>query len=154
MAEGEEFIELRFRLYDGKDIAHGTYNSSMTVSTLKQKIVAEWPQGYVLSLYWFPPLNSLLAEFCNTVTPKSINDLKLIHAGKVLENNTTLAECTITIGDLPDDVITMHVLVHPSKSKRKIVKSKEDMQKLNPFLEDQLQHQVAAGALSKVAARP
>ncbi|KAL4362807.1 hypothetical protein GQ457_04G028580 [Hibiscus cannabinus] len=113
MAEGEEFIELRFRLYDGKDIAHGTYNSSMTVSTLKQKIVAEWPQG-------------------NTVTPKSINDLKLIHAGKVLENNTTLADCTITIGDLPDDVITMHVLVHPSKSKRKIVKSKEDMQKLNP----------------------
>ncbi|GMI66568.1 hypothetical protein like AT4G24990 [Hibiscus trionum] len=114
MADGEEFIELRFRLYDGKDIAHGTYKSSMTVSTLKQKIVAEWPQG-------------------NPVTPKSINDLKLIHAGKVLENNKTLADCTITtIGDLPDDVITMHVLVHPSKSKRKTAKSKEDMQKLNP----------------------
>ncbi|KAE8692014.1 Membrane-anchored ubiquitin-fold protein 3 [Hibiscus syriacus] len=112
MAEGEEFIELRFRLYDGKDIAHGTYKSSMTVSTLKQKIVAEWPQG-------------------NTITPKSINDLKLIHAGKVLENNQTLADCTITIGDLPDDVITMHVLLQPSKSKRRTVKSKEDMQKLN-----------------------
>ncbi|XP_039007578.1 membrane-anchored ubiquitin-fold protein 3-like [Hibiscus syriacus] len=102
MGEGEEFIELRFRLYDGKDIAHGTYKSSMTVSTLKQKIVADWPQG-------------------NTVTPRSLNDLKLIHAGKVLENNQTLADCTITMGDLPDDVITMHVLVKPSRSKRRTV---------------------------------
>ncbi|GMJ09165.1 hypothetical protein HRI_004585700 [Hibiscus trionum] len=111
-AQGEGLIELRFRLYDGKDIAHGTYKSSMTVSTLKQKIVAEWPQG-------------------NTI-PESINDLKLIHAGKVLENSKTLADCTIKIGDIPVDVITIHVLVQPAKSKRKTVKSKEEMQKLKP----------------------
>lgn len=51
MTEGEELIELRFRIYDGIDIAHGTYEASMTVSTLKQRIIAEWPQGYILFLF-------------------------------------------------------------------------------------------------------
>ncbi|TYI55283.1 hypothetical protein E1A91_D11G131200v1 [Gossypium mustelinum] len=113
MAEGEELIELRFRIYDGIDIAHGTYEASMTVSTLKQRIIAEWPQG-------------------KTVTPKSIHDLKLIYAGKVLENNKTLADSRITVGDLPLGVITMHVVVQPSKAKQKTEKSKQEMQKLNP----------------------
>lgn len=45
MGEGEECIELKFRIYDGTDMAHGTYVSSTTVATLKQKLVAEWPQG-------------------------------------------------------------------------------------------------------------
>ncbi|KAK6260191.1 hypothetical protein SCA6_014665 [Theobroma cacao] len=132
MAEGEKLIELKFRIYDGTDIAHSTYASSMTVSTLKQKIVAEWPQD-------------------KTVTPKSINDLKLIHAGKVLENNKTLADSKITFGDLPVGVITMHVVVQPALAKNKTgsdglslssvsfshlswctaEKSQEEMQKLN-----------------------
>ena len=45
MAEDKGHIELKFRLYDGTDIAHGTYSSSTTVNSLKQKLVAEWPQG-------------------------------------------------------------------------------------------------------------
>jgi hypothetical protein len=46
MAEGEEHIELKFRIYDGTDIAHDTYSASTTtVATLKQKLIAEWPQG-------------------------------------------------------------------------------------------------------------
>ncbi|KAG8477669.1 hypothetical protein CXB51_027663 [Gossypium anomalum] len=94
---------------------------------------------------------------CKTVTPKSIHDLKLIHAGKVLENNKTLADSRITVGDLPLGVITMHVVVQPSKAKQKTEKSKQEMQKLNPCgLEDQLQHEIApAGTISarsKVAA--
>ncbi|KHG16455.1 Membrane-anchored ubiquitin-fold 3 [Gossypium arboreum] len=113
MAEGKELIELKFRIYDGTDIAHSTYASSMTVATLKQKIVAEWPQD-------------------KTVIPKSINDLKLIHAGRVLENNKSLADSRITFGDLPVGVITMHVVVQPTTiAKNKTEKSKEDMQKLN-----------------------
>jgi len=48
MAEGEH-IELKFRIYDGTDIAHNTYSSSTTIATLKQKLIAEWPQG--LSFY-------------------------------------------------------------------------------------------------------
>lgn len=45
MAEGEERMELKFRIYDGTDIAHTTYSSSTTVGSLKQKLIAEWPQG-------------------------------------------------------------------------------------------------------------
>ncbi|KAA3463079.1 membrane-anchored ubiquitin-fold protein 3-like isoform X1 [Gossypium australe] len=112
MGEGKELIELKFRIYDGTDIAHSTYASSMTVATVKQKIVAEWPQD-------------------KTVIPKSINDLKLIHAGRVLENNKSLADSRITFGDLPAGVITMHVVVQPTITKNKTEKSKEDMQKLN-----------------------
>ncbi|KAF2314968.1 hypothetical protein GH714_037380 [Hevea brasiliensis] len=82
MAEGGEQIELKFRIYDGTDIGHGTYASSITIGTLKQRLVTEWPQD-------------------KTVLPKSVNDLKLIHAGKILENNRTLADSRITYGDLP-----------------------------------------------------
>ena len=46
MAEGEEHIELKFRIYDGTDIGHRTYASSTTVATLKQRLVADWPPGY------------------------------------------------------------------------------------------------------------
>lgn len=46
MADGEEKLELKFRIYDGTDICHGTYAPTATVATLKQMLVAEWPQGY------------------------------------------------------------------------------------------------------------
>ncbi|AES82086.2 putative membrane-anchored protein [Medicago truncatula] len=111
MAEGEERIELKFRIYDGTDIAHDTYPASTTtVGALKQKLITEWPQG-------------------KTVTPKSVNDIKLIHAGKVLGNSETLAESRITIGDIPG-AITMHVVVQPPVAKKKTEK-KENRQKTN-----------------------
>ncbi|KAJ7972904.1 Membrane-anchored ubiquitin-fold protein [Quillaja saponaria] len=113
MAEGEDCIELKFRIYDGTDIAQSSYSSSMTVGTLKQRLVAEWPQG-------------------KTVIPKSVSDVKLIHAGKILENSKTLAESRITFGDVPGGIITMHVVVQPPVAKKKTEKNQEDMQKLNP----------------------
>ncbi|KAK2364619.1 membrane-anchored ubiquitin-fold protein [Trifolium repens] len=110
MAEGEERIELKFRIYDGTDIAHDTYPASTTtVATLKQKLIAEWPQG-------------------KTVVPKSVNDVKLIHAGKVLENTKTLADSKITFSDIPG-AITMHVVVQPPIAKKKT--EKENKQKMN-----------------------
>lgn len=48
--------------------------------------------------------------------PKTINDMKLINAGKVLENNKTLAESRVPVGELPGGVITMHVVVRPPSS--------------------------------------
>ncbi|KAF7804815.1 membrane-anchored ubiquitin-fold protein 3-like [Senna tora] len=112
MAEGDDRIELKFRIFDGTDIAHSTYSSSTTVGTLKQRVVAEWPQG-------------------KTVSPKSIGDVKLIHAGKVLENSQTLADSRITFGDVPGGVITMHVVVQPHVTKKKTDKNKEEKQKMN-----------------------
>ncbi|XP_020210868.1 membrane-anchored ubiquitin-fold protein 3 [Cajanus cajan] len=111
MAEGEERIELKFRIFDGTDIAHSTYSSSTTVGTIKQKLVAEWPQG-------------------KTVIPKSVSDLKLIHAGKVLENSKTLADSRITFSDIPG-AVTMHVVVQPPVTKKKTEKNQEDKQKMN-----------------------
>ncbi|TKY61823.1 Membrane-anchored ubiquitin-fold protein 3 [Spatholobus suberectus] len=112
MAKGEERIELKFRIYDGTDIAHSTYSSSTIVGTLKQKLVSEWPKG-------------------KTVTPKSVSDLKLIHAGKVLENSKTLADSRITFGDISGGAVTMHVVVQPPVTKKKTEKNQEDKQKMN-----------------------
>lgn len=54
-----------------------------------------------------------------SVVPKSVSDIKLIHAGKVLENSKTLAESRLYFGDLPGGVITMHVVVQPPVAKKK-----------------------------------
>ncbi|KAK4273169.1 hypothetical protein QN277_021622 [Acacia crassicarpa] len=112
MAEGDEQVELKFRIFDATDIAHGTYSSSTTIGTLKQRVVAEWPQG-------------------KTISPKSAAEVKLIHAGKVLENSKTLADCRITLGDVPGGVITMHVVVQPPVTKNKTDNNQEDNQKMN-----------------------
>lgn len=46
MAEREVVAaELRFRIFDGTDIAHDTYLLSTTIESLKERVVAEWPQG-------------------------------------------------------------------------------------------------------------
>lgn len=45
MGEGGEQLELKFRIFDGTDIGHGSYSSSITVATLKQRLLSEWPQG-------------------------------------------------------------------------------------------------------------
>lgn len=48
--------------------------------------------------------------------PKTINDIKLIHAGKILENNRTLADSRLPIVEFPGGVITMHVVLHHPRS--------------------------------------
>lgn len=45
--------------------------------------------------------------------PKSFNDIKLINAGRILENNRTLAESRLPLSEVPGGVITMHVVVRP-----------------------------------------
>ncbi|KAH6796512.1 membrane-anchored ubiquitin-fold protein 4 precursor [Perilla frutescens var. hirtella] len=110
MAEGGEQFELKFRIFDGTDIGHGSYSSSITVATLKQRLLSEWPQD-------------------KTVIPKSASDMKLIHAGKVLENGKTLAESRAHAGDLPAGVITMHVVVQPAVVKKKTDKNLSGKQK-------------------------
>ncbi|EXC34705.1 Membrane-anchored ubiquitin-fold protein 3 [Morus notabilis] len=112
MAEKEELIELRFRIFDGTDIGHSTYAPSTTIASLKQRLVAEWPQG-------------------KTIVPKSVNDVKLIHAGRVLENRKTLADFKITFGNPAGEVITMHVVVQPTITKKKTGKNQDEMQKMN-----------------------
>ncbi|KAJ6298819.1 hypothetical protein OIU76_019893 [Salix suchowensis] len=56
------------------------------------------------------------------IAPKAANDVKLINAGKILENNKTVGQCRVPFGDLPKGVITMHVVVQPSLAKAKAEK--------------------------------
>ncbi|XP_047958797.1 membrane-anchored ubiquitin-fold protein 3-like [Salvia hispanica] len=104
MAEGLEQLKLKFRIFDGTDIGHGSYSPSVTVATLKQRLLSEWPQD-------------------KSVVPKSVNDMKVIHGGKVLENDKTLAESRAHTSDLPGGVITMHVVVQPAVVKKKTGKN-------------------------------
>ncbi|KAG0464369.1 hypothetical protein HPP92_020007 [Vanilla planifolia] len=98
MSKIQDQLEIRFRLPDGSDIGPNKYTAATTVSTLKESILAGWPK-----------------ELENS--PKTINDLKLINAGKILENNETLAECRSAICDL-SGVTTMHVVVKPPSVER------------------------------------
>ena len=51
--------------------------------------------------------------------PKGANDIKLINAGKILENTKTVGQCRAPFDTLPNSVITMHVVVQPSLAKAK-----------------------------------
>ncbi|KAM0936348.1 putative Ubiquitin-like domain-containing protein [Dioscorea sansibarensis] len=91
---GEGWIELKFRLFDGTDIGPNKYDPSSSVASLKESILARWPQDKELA-------------------PKTINDVKLINGGKILENNRTLADSRVPVGELPGGVTTMHVVIRP-----------------------------------------
>ncbi|XP_010261181.1 PREDICTED: membrane-anchored ubiquitin-fold protein 3-like isoform X2 [Nelumbo nucifera] len=108
----DELIELKFRLFDGTDIGPNKYNPSTTVGSLKEIILAQWPQD-------------------KENGPKTINDVKLINAGKILENSRTLAESRVPVGELPGGVITMHVVVRPPLSDKKNEKLMADSPKKN-----------------------
>ncbi|KAM7277697.1 hypothetical protein ACFE04_004831 [Oxalis oulophora] len=99
----EDLIELKFRLYDGSDIGPFRYSPTATVAMLKERIVAEWPKD-------------------KKIAPKVANDIKLINAGKILENIKTVGECKTPFGELPKGVITMHVVVQPTIAKPKTEK--------------------------------
>ena len=59
--------------------------------------------------------------------PKTVNDVKLINAGKILENNKTVGESRVPIGELPGGVITMHVVVRPPVSDKNNGNSKNTL---------------------------
>ncbi|KAF4354556.1 hypothetical protein CsatB_008866 [Cannabis sativa] len=107
----QDLIEVKFRLSDGTDIGPSKYSPSVSVASLKEKILAQWPKDKESS-------------------PRTINDLKLINAGKILENNRTLAESKLPV-DLPGGVITMHVVVRPPLSEKNPDKVQNDLPKKN-----------------------
>lgn len=108
----EDVLELKFRLLDGSDIGPFRYSPASTVAMLKERIVAEWPKD-------------------KKGGPKSANDIKLINAGKILENNKTVGQCRTPFGDLPKGVITMHAVVQMSLTKAKTEKKIDEAPKNN-----------------------
>lgn len=55
----EDLIELKFRLYDGSDIGPFRYLPASTVAMLKERIVAEWPKGQRVQI-WFTTTSVLV----------------------------------------------------------------------------------------------
>jgi len=94
----EEQLEIKFRLHDGSDIGPRKYTDATSVATIKESILAQWPKD-------------------KGVGPKTVNDIKLINAGKILENNKTLGECKSQICDF-SGVTTMHVVICPPSSEK------------------------------------
>lgn len=43
--------------------------------------------------------------------PRTVKDVKIISAGKILENNKTVGECRSALCDVPGGITTMHVIV-------------------------------------------
>ncbi|MFS7956424.1 putative Ubiquitin-like domain superfamily, UBL3-like, ubiquitin domain-containing protein [Helianthus anomalus] len=78
-----------------------------------------------LKLVYLSVSHSIISEHkCNFSSdkkggPKSANDIKLINAGKILENSKTVGQCRTPFGELPKGVITMHAVVQMSLNKAK-----------------------------------
>ncbi|PRQ53433.1 putative membrane-anchored protein [Rosa chinensis] len=96
MAGVQDQLEIKFRLSDGSDIGPKSFPAATSVSTLKESILAQWPKD-------------------KENGPRTVKDVKLISAGKILENNRTVGECRSPICDVPT---TMHVVVQPPSSEK------------------------------------
>lgn len=70
--------------------------------------------SFIFSI-WFGTFFIFLGK---KLVPKTANDIKLINAGKILENNKTVGQCRAPFGELPKD-FTMHVVVQPPLIKAK-----------------------------------
>ncbi|EEE65362.1 hypothetical protein OsJ_20648 [Oryza sativa Japonica Group] len=82
---GMEAVEVRFRLDDGSDIGPSMHDQATTVTALKEFVLARWPQG-------------------KEIAPRTVNDVTIINAGQVLENNRTLAESRNLAAESPEDL--------------------------------------------------
>ncbi|KAI3713145.1 hypothetical protein L1987_71718 [Smallanthus sonchifolius] len=103
MSGAQDSLEIKFRLIDGSDIGPKSFPAATSVATLKESILSQWPKD-------------------KENAPKTIKDVKIISAGKILENNRTVAECKSPLYDVPGGVTTMHVLVsQPPQEKEKKV---------------------------------
>ncbi|XVF58393.1 hypothetical protein PTKIN_Ptkin07bG0062700 [Pterospermum kingtungense] len=94
MASVQNQLEIKFRLTDGSDIGPKSFPAATSVATLKESVLAQWPKE-------------------KENGPRTVKDVKLISAGKILENNKTLGECQSPLCEIPGAVTTMHVVVQP-----------------------------------------
>ncbi|XP_073280326.1 membrane-anchored ubiquitin-fold protein 2-like isoform X2 [Primulina huaijiensis] len=100
MSAVKDQLEIKFRLNDGSDIGPKNFAVATSVATLKENVIAQWPK-----------------EKQNG--PHTVKDVKLICAGRILENNKTVGECMSPLCDIPGAATTMHVVVQPPPEKVK-----------------------------------
>jgi len=103
MSGVQDQLEIKFRLTDGSDIGPKSFPAATSVATLKESILAQWPKE-------------------KENGPRTVKDVKLISAGKILENNRTVGECRSPLCDIPGGLTTMHVVVQlpPIEKEKKV----------------------------------
>lgn len=106
----QDQLGIKFRLTDGSDIGPKNFPVATSVGTLKESILAQWPKDKANG-------------------PRTVKDVKLISAGKILENNRTLGECQSPLCDVPGGVTTMHVVVQQPSSEKEKKGTSEPVQK-------------------------
>ncbi|PWA93372.1 membrane-anchored ubiquitin-fold protein [Artemisia annua] len=106
----EDLIEVKFRLADGSDIGPNKYSPTITVGSLKEMILSQLPKD-------------------EENGPKTINEVKLINAGKILENHKTLAESRSPVSEVPGGIITMLVVVRPPMPDKNSERLQDDSSK-------------------------
>lgn len=99
MSGVQEQVEIKFRLTDGTDIGPKNFAVATSVATLKESVIAQWPKE-------------------KENGPRTVKDVKLISAGRILENNRTVGECRSPLCDVPGGVTTMHVVVQPPPAEK------------------------------------
>lgn len=97
MSEG--YYRIRFRLQSGTDLKEQSVPPRSTVAETKQQLINSWvnaggPGG-------------------DASRPTGPDDLKIIHAGRVLENSKSLSDYTIPTSE----VVTMHLMIVPPAAK-------------------------------------
>ncbi|CAN1163033.1 Membrane-anchored ubiquitin-fold protein 2 [Linum perenne] len=117
MAGVQDQLEIKFRLTDGTDIGPKSFPCAASVATLKETILAQWPKDKLVRLDTFKLASRLsMAEKENG--PRTVKDVKLISAGRILENSRTIGECRSPLCDVPGGVTTMHVVVQPPSTEK------------------------------------
>ncbi|CAI0454201.1 unnamed protein product [Linum tenue] len=99
MAGVQDQLEIKFRLTDGSDIGPKSFPTAASVATLKETVLAQWPKE-------------------KENGPRTVKDVKLISAGRILENTRTIGECRSPLCDVPGGVTTMHVVVQPPSTEK------------------------------------
>ncbi|VVA96120.1 unnamed protein product [Arabis nemorensis] len=94
MAEVHDQLEIKFRLTDGSDIGPKAFPDATTVAALKETVISEWPRE-------------------KENGPRTVKEVKLISAGKVLENSKTVKDYRSPVSNLVGAVTTMHVIIQP-----------------------------------------
>ncbi|KAJ4961148.1 hypothetical protein NE237_021058 [Protea cynaroides] len=109
MSGAQNRLEIKFRLTDGSDIGPKSFPAATSISTLKETVVAQWPKE-------------------KENGPKTVKEVKIISAGRILENNSTVGECRSPLCDVPGGVTTMHVVVQspPSDKEKKSLQLKQN----------------------------
>uniref|UniRef100_A0A7N0ZSN9 Membrane-anchored ubiquitin-fold protein n=1 Tax=Kalanchoe fedtschenkoi TaxID=63787 RepID=A0A7N0ZSN9_KALFE len=104
--EEEDLVRLVFRLYDGMDMGPFEYPSTTTIAAVKQTIVDDWPND-------------------KEMVPMSVNEIKLIHAGKILDSDQTVGRSRMSFADPEQEAIIMHVVLQPFTGNNKSEKNSD-----------------------------